>query len=194
MPAFASLTDSGSPVVCTYLPTGQVDRYDHALAVGRRTWPLVEAPANDQRHLLSPSPLTTGRLTLGGLIVLAHRGPNARTAKNGWCSATLRHLALGVITAVEHDEHGLNVSFGGFFRADDVPGAHLGGAVMEALRLSANNWGRPVTASAWPTLGLLARLVAHHPDLPPAGSAHGELVAMIARRATGRLHGEQVLP
>ncbi|GAA2685784.1 MULTISPECIES: hypothetical protein [Actinosynnema] len=182
------LDNTCSPVVCTYLPTGQADRFDQALATGQRTWSPDEALAKDRRHLTSPSPLTTGRLTPGGVIVLGHRGPNSRTPKNGWSTATLRQVALGVVTTVDHDACGLSVRFTGFFHAHDLHGAHLGEAVMEALRLSANSWGRPVTAAAWPTLGLLARLVAHHPDLPEQpGPAHEELVALITGRAVAAL-------
>lgn len=179
------LTRTDSPVVCSYMPTRLADSFHTALQSGRRSWLIDDAPPREQPHLRAPSPLTTGRLPPRGLLVLGHRGANARVGKGGWSGITLGHLALGVITEPQHDEHGLHVTFTPFLHALDIAGRYLCPSLMEALRLSANQWGRPVIAPAWPALGVLARLIGHHPDTPdPDTPEHGELVTLLSHRAT----------
>ena len=139
------------------------------------------------RRLTNGRSTTPQGLTPGAMIVLGTRGPNARVAKDGWRNGVLAGLAVGAITEVTAGaDRGTHVTLTTFFLGEDVHGVQLNPHIMEALRVSANQQGRPVVPDEpWSCLGTIARLIEHYPAIPSSEEpAFTDLVRLISSRAT----------
>lgn len=96
------------------------------------------------------------RLQVGDLLFLGHAGPSNRVPAGGWRDARLRSGHLGVITALTETAtdpvwpdalYPYRPSFDLIEEIADVGAHSVGEDVMEALRLSSNQQGRPVVLS-----------------------------------------------
>lgn len=96
------------------------------------------------------------RMQVGDLLFLGHAGPSNRVPPGGWRDARLRSGHLGVITALTETAtdpvwpdalYPYRPSFELIEEIDDVGADSVGEDVMEALRLSSNQQGRPVVLS-----------------------------------------------
>ncbi|MER7755279.1 hypothetical protein [Kitasatospora sp. NPDC097643] len=94
----------------------------------------------------------------GDVLLLGHRGPNARVAPGEWADAVIRELTIAkVVTTVypgaetvwPDDLYPHRIGLDVLDIVDTgVTGAQLGAEVAEALRLSANKQGAPVLVEA----------------------------------------------
>lgn len=156
-----------SPVVCSYVRRQLLDLFCAALDTGHWWWPRPDVGPAGHAAVRSPSTAEPGLVTPGAVLVLGYRGPDARIAPGGWHDGLLARLAVSTITDVAHDDASVHVTFDTFFQGLDVRGVQLDPFIMEALRLSANQHGRPVAPdSPWASLGTLAQLIERYPRVP----------------------------
>lgn len=100
----------------------------------------------------------------------------------------MARVILGVTAESRPDLQGFHLGFAPFFHGVRLGGDHLGPSILEALRLSAHQYGRPIApAETASSLFALARLIEHYPHPPNTDRpAHAALVEMIRWRATSR--------
>jgi hypothetical protein len=87
--------------------------------------------------------------------------------KGGWSDATMARVILGVTAESRPDLQGFHLGFAPFFHGVRLGGDYLGLSILEALRLSAHQYGRPIApAETASSLFALARLIEHYPHPP----------------------------
>jgi hypothetical protein len=132
---------------CIYANRSSEDRLAEAVITG--TWECE--PASGLRTWWASLPQD--------IVIFGCRGPNARMPPGSWAAAALRRVvAARMLGCVSTPWHGVRLDFEVFIDATAVTGQWLGEDIMESLRLSANNSGRPTATAYWPGIAHLAGL------------------------------------
>jgi hypothetical protein len=135
------------------------------------------------------------RLEVGDLFFLGHAGPSNRVPPGGWRNARLRSGHLGVVTALTETAtepvwpdalYPYRPSFDLVEEMSDVGADTVGEEVMEALRLSSNQQGRPVILSLNVPL-LATRQPRETPDEVTLEGALDAMAYVRRRREQGHL-------
>ncbi|MET9260342.1 hypothetical protein [Amycolatopsis sp. NPDC004079] len=151
---------------CIYVNREQESRLTDASATG--IWEFE--PRDLQRWRSS---------ALQDVAIFGCRGPNARMPPGSWGNATLHRIVAARVLVCESTESDRERLRSEVFGDEwNVRSRCVGEDVMESLRLSANNAGRPTPVAYWPALAHLAQLVqpARSRGLDPIQS----LVSLIA--------------